>query len=184
MNDGSGPAKRCLQVLHLEDDPLDAELIREGLAEHGIVCSITEIRTRDAFEGALQKGGIDLILSDSTSPGFESLSAITLAKERFPNVPFIFISGTASPQIKADAFKHGATDFISKDDLPKLAQVIMGIFFLRKAASRGSKLPETRKPVLVHCAGFRCLGYVDEEGKWRDFLTSAEISNVIGWTET
>ena len=31
MNDGSGPAKRCLQVLHLEDDPLDAELIRDGL---------------------------------------------------------------------------------------------------------------------------------------------------------
>jgi CheY-like chemotaxis protein len=184
MNDGSGPAKSCLHVLHLEDDPLDAELIKGSLDRHGISCSITSIHTRDAFEAALQKGDIDLILSDSKLPGFDSLSAVALARERLPRVPFIFVSGTASPQIKADAFNRGATDFINKDDLSKLARVIFGIFFMGKPKSAQPKLPEIRKPVLVHCADFRCLGYLDEEGKWRDYTTSAEVSGVIDWTET
>jgi CheY-like chemotaxis protein len=184
MNDGSGSAKSCLQVLHLEDDSLDAELIKGSLDRHGIACSITSIHTRDAFEAALQQGDIDLILSDSKLPGFDSLSAVDLAKERLPNVPFIFVSGTASPQIKADAFKRGATDFINKDDLPKLARVIFGIFFMGKPKSAQPKLPETGKPVLVHCAEFRCLGFLDQDGKWRDYTTSAELSGVIDWAET
>jgi len=184
MNEGSGPANSCLQVLHLEDDPFDAELIKGSLEQHGISCSITPIHTRDAFETALQKGGIDLVLSDSKLPAFDSLSALALAKERIPNVPFIFVSGTTSPQIKAGAFKRGATDFISKDDLPKLARVILRIFFMGKPESSRGKLPETRKPVIVQCAEFRCLGFLDGEGKWRDYTTSEELSDVVDWTDT
>jgi len=74
--------------------------------------------------------------------------------------------------------------FAPAADLPKLARVIFGIFFMQKQKSQQCKLPEPGKPVLVRCAEFRCLGFLDQEGKWRDYTTSAELSGVIDWTET
>jgi DNA-binding response OmpR family regulator len=133
------------------------------------------------FEDALQKGGFDLILSDSHLPSFDTLSALTLARERYPNVPFIFVSGTASPNVKGDAFRRGASEFISKDNLPKLARAVNCLFFKRK--HQISPLPEMGTPVMVQCREFRCIGYLDRGGKWRDYGTSSELSDVVGWSE-
>jgi len=108
-----------LQVLHLEDDPVDAELIQRNLQDHNIHCQITRVCTQKDFEAEIQKGGIDCILSDSHLPGFDTLSALVLMRETRPAVPFIFVSGNDSPQIKADALLLGASDFISKNDLPR-----------------------------------------------------------------
>ena len=82
-----------LRILDLEDDPLDAELVRESLAGGGISCEITRVQTRDAFVAALEGGGFDLILSDYSLPSFDGLSALELTKELSPEVPFILVSG-------------------------------------------------------------------------------------------
>lgn len=172
---------RCLRVLHLEDDPFDAELISESLREHHLDCSITQVHSRRAFEDALQMGEVDLILSDSKLPGFDTLSAVGLARERLPEIPFIFVSGTMSPKTKADALDRGAADFISKDNLEKLARVIHWLFFLNKRMHRRPALPEIGVPVMVQCGEFRCLGFLDRQGIWRDYGNSSELSNVIDW---
>jgi CheY-like chemotaxis protein len=181
--DEFGQIKNCLQVLHLEDNPVDAELIKESLADHSIPCHITQIHSRQLFEVALQKGNADLILSDSSLPDFDGLSAVSLAKERLPDIPFIFVSGSLSPKTKAEAFMRGATDFISKDDLPKLSRIIHWLFFLNQRKHPRRALPETGTPVTVQCQGFCCLGFLDRHGVWRDFATSSELPNVIDWSE-
>jgi len=170
-----------LRVLHLEDNPVDAALIQTELRERNIPCSVTRICTQENFEAELQKGGVDLILSDSQLPGFDTLSALTRAREICPTVPFIFVSGTASPKVKADAFVRGASDFISKEDLPKLARVLEWLFFLNKLEHAISPLPEVGMPVIVQCKEFRCLGYFDRQGTWRDFEKSSELSEVVAW---
>jgi len=110
----SGQTKSCIRVLHLENDPLDAELIETALKEHNIPCSINCAYTQEIFEAALQKGDFDLILSDSQLPGFDTLSALTVAQERYPQIPFIFVSGTASPKIKGDAFRRTGQFILSQ----------------------------------------------------------------------
>jgi len=179
----SGQTKKDIRVLHLEDDPMDAELIETALAEHDIPCSMSRVCTQAAFEAAIQQGGFDLILSDSKLPGYDTVSALVLARQRCPDVPFIFVSGSVSPNVKGEAFRHGASDFISKDDLAKLARVLNWLFFTDKRKRRVPPLPEMGMPVMVQCKEFRCLGYLARDGKWRDFGTSAELPGVVDWSD-
>ena len=74
----------------------------------------------------------------------------------------------------------GATDFIPKDELPKLVSLLNGLF---SASNADGKIPEIGVPVVVQCAGFSCLGYLDRTGKWRDFARSSELPAVIDWCE-
>jgi CheY-like chemotaxis protein len=172
--------KAPLRVLHLEDNSLDAELIKTELERSPLACSITQICTQNEFEAALQKGGVDVILSDSQLPSFETLKALTRTREVCPAVPFIFVSGTASPTVKANAFFRGATDFISKDDLPKLVAVLNRLFSWKNSGEKVSP-PEMGTPVVVQCREFRCLGFLDRNGIWRDFARSQELPEVVDW---
>jgi len=174
------PVKAPLRVLHLEDNSWDAELIRTELERSNVPCSITQVWTEKDFNTALNRGGIDLILSDSQLPSFETLKALTRTREVCPTVPFVFVSGTASPTMKANAFFRGATDFIQKDELPKLVSLVNRLV---KASNADGKLPEIGMPVVVQCSGFNCLGYLDREGKWRDFARSGELPAVIDWCD-
>ena len=71
--------KSPLHILHLEDDPNDAALIQSTLEAGGIVCATTCVQTQDGFVAALERGGIDLILSDFSLPTFDGLSALKIA---------------------------------------------------------------------------------------------------------
>ena len=108
-----------LRILHLEDDGNDAELVRALLEDDGISCQATRVDTRDDFEAALAEGGFDLILADFSLPSFDGLSAFQLARERRPDVPFIFVSGTLGEEVAIEALKAGATDYVIKDRLAK-----------------------------------------------------------------
>ncbi len=68
--------KSPLRILHLEDDPRDAELVRETLETGGIVCHVARVETQPDFIGSLEEGGFDLILADHTLPAFDGLVCI------------------------------------------------------------------------------------------------------------
>jgi CheY-like chemotaxis protein len=182
MNEAS-VAQKTLRVLHLEDDPLDAELIENELRGHGIACSITRVYARAPFEAALKEGPGDLILSDSKLPGFDTLLALTMVRQRCPEVPFVFVSGAVAPKSKADALLRGASDFIGKDDLPRLTRLVHWLFSSNHHKRRIPALPEVGMPVMVQCKEFRCLGYLDREGAWRDFEKSLKLSDVVDWSD-
>lgn len=113
--------KSRLQVLLLEDDPVDADLVQETLAAGGLDCQLTRIETERELIGALQQGGFDLILADYTLPAFDGLSALKIARRNWPDVPFIFVSGTLGEEVAIDALKIGATDYVLKTRLSRLA---------------------------------------------------------------
>ena len=52
-----------IEILLVEDNPNDAALIQSTLEAGGIACAVTRAESRDEFEGALERGGIDLIYS-------------------------------------------------------------------------------------------------------------------------
>ena len=84
-----------LRILLLEDSATDAELIQEILEADNFVCEVTRVQTRAEFLGALEDGGIDLILADYNLPSFDGLSALKLALSTRPQLPFIFVSASA-----------------------------------------------------------------------------------------
>ncbi len=123
-----------LRVLHLEDDPLDAELIRSALDEEGVDFDICRIMTRDDFVVALESNGFDIILSDYSLPNFDGLSALAIAKERFPDIPFIFVSGRMGEEFAIETLKNGATDYVLKANVARLAPSVRRA--LREAIER------------------------------------------------
>jgi PAS domain S-box-containing protein len=118
-----------LRILSLEDDPNDAELIQERLQSEGIVCELSRVDTQEAFLAALEQDGvdlgIDLILADYTLPSFDGLSALKLAKQVRPGVPFIFVSGTLGEEVAIEALKVGAADYVLKTRLSRLAPSVV-----------------------------------------------------------
>ena len=113
--------KSPLHILYLEDDPRDAELVQETLAGDGIASHITRVDTEADFIESLYQGGVDLIFADYTLPSFDGISALKVAKRDWPDVPFIFVSGTLGEEVAIEALKIGATDYVFKTRLSRIA---------------------------------------------------------------
>jgi two-component system cell cycle sensor histidine kinase/response regulator CckA len=103
-----------LRILHLEDNRNDAALVQAALATDGLACEVVRMETRAEFAAALDEGGWDLILCDFSLPSFDGKTALALARERCPGMPFIFVSGTIGEEAAIDALTSGATDYVLK----------------------------------------------------------------------
>jgi PAS domain S-box-containing protein len=108
-----------MKILHLEDNPRDAALVRDVLSVDWPDCHITTVATRDDFLRGLT-GGYDLIISDYKLPGFDGLEALQLVRERAPAIPFIFFSGTLGEERAIEAVRAGAADYVIKDRMQRL----------------------------------------------------------------
>jgi hypothetical protein len=109
-----------LRILSVEDDPKDTGLIQDLLETEGIVCEITRVDTQASLLDLLQQGAVDLILADYSLPSFDGISALKLATQFCPDVPFIFVSGTLGEEVAIEALKLGATDYVLKTSLSRL----------------------------------------------------------------
>jgi two-component system, cell cycle sensor histidine kinase and response regulator CckA len=112
--------KTPLRLLQLEDNTVDAELITATLIEGGISCQSQIVDTRQAFVAALKEGRMDLILADYSIPGFDGMTALILARQHCPDVPFLFVSATIGEELAIDAMHQGATDYVLKQGLGRL----------------------------------------------------------------
>jgi PAS domain S-box-containing protein len=70
---------------------------------------------------ALERGNIDLILSDYALPSFDGLAALALARDAAPHAPFILLSGTLGEEAAIESLRSGATDYVLKHRLSRLA---------------------------------------------------------------
>ena len=116
--------KNELRILILEDDEADAELIQHELRKANIIFKSQRVQTRDAFQKKLFDFEPDLILADYTLPAFDGSSALRMVKEKNPDVPFIFVSGTIGEDFAIESLKSGATDYVLKDRLCRLVPAV------------------------------------------------------------
>lgn len=116
--------KRSLRVLQLEDNLADAELVQALLETAGFSLEMRCVQTQIAFRNALDQGGFDLIISDFSLPSFDGLSALALARQQQPRVPFIFFSGTIGEEVAVESLKTGATDYVLKQRPQRLVAAV------------------------------------------------------------
>src|SRR5437867_4070231 len=125
MSDNSQQvAKGVLRVLYLEDDAHDVELMAGWLGDEGIGGDIKNVRTAADFQLALERGEVDLIISDYAIPGFDGLKALSVARRLLPDVPFILFSGTIGEELAIECLKQGATDYVLKQRPQRLVAAI------------------------------------------------------------
>src|SRR2546425_1382732 len=136
--------KARVRLLVLEDDPKDVELLSAALEEAGLTCDIVRVDTEAGFRKALNDNGtFDLIISDYTLPSFDGRRALAIAKEHRPDLPFIFVSGTIGEDVAIDSLVGGATDYVLKHRLARLAPAVQRA--LKETAERSARREAERQ---------------------------------------
>jgi two-component system, cell cycle sensor histidine kinase and response regulator CckA len=113
-----------LRILHLEDNPFDAELLGQVLKNGKIDATLSRVDTPAAFEALLQTDAFDLAICDYNVPGFSGFTALGRIRELAPDLPVIIVSGAIGDEQAVECLKHGATDYILKDRLHRLIPAI------------------------------------------------------------
>lgn len=116
--------KNSLRILHLENDPADAELVRSTLATAGVACAITRVQDRAAFTAALERGEVDLVIAAFSLPEFDGMSALEIVRAKWPEVPYILVSGRLGEEVAVESLKSGAMDYVLKEQISRLVPAV------------------------------------------------------------
>jgi PAS domain S-box-containing protein len=123
-----------LRILNLEDNLADAELNEAMVSARWPHSKFMRVETRADFIAALEQKPFDLIFSDFTMPSFDGREALSIAREKCPGTPFIFVSGTIGEDMAIETLKNGATDYVLKHRLMRLIPAVERA--LREAGER------------------------------------------------
>jgi PAS domain S-box-containing protein len=129
-----------LKILIAEDIPSDAELILREIKKSNIRFREHIVDTREEFVQAIQDFHPDIILSDYSMPYFDGMSALSLAKELVPHIPFILVTGSINEETAVEVMKAGADDYVIKEHIARLGTAIKKaiekreMIYLRKQA--------------------------------------------------
>jgi len=113
-----------LYILMLEDSLSHVELAKHALRVAGFQFTSVRVETKAEFERKLDEKAPDLILSDYALPTFDGLAALAIAKQKVPDVPFIFVTGTMGEEVAIETLKIGATDYVLKTRLSRLGPAV------------------------------------------------------------
>jgi DNA-binding NtrC family response regulator len=179
------PKTPKLKILVLEDCEEDMYFLTRKLDRSGFDAELERVWSEDAARDALRRCAWDIIISDCTLPGFDGLQALALVKGMGLSTPFILLTGLLTAEKVSAARKAGALDCIPKNNLDLLLPAIERVLRSGKNADprASKKLPPAGVLVIARCDGFRCLAYLDSEGKWREHQNSKELPEVIEWFE-
>jgi PAS domain S-box-containing protein len=114
----------ALRILILEDVPMDAELVEYELGRASIPFQSRRVDSRESFLRELDEFHPDLILSDYTLPRFDGMTALSLARERVPSIPFLIVTGSVNEETAVGCMKAGATDYLLKSNLARIGPAI------------------------------------------------------------
>ena len=103
---------------------MDAELVEYELERAAIPFQSRRVESRDAYLRELQEFRPDLILSDYTLPRFDGMTALSLARERVPSIPFLIVTGSVNEETAVGCMKAGATDYLLKSNLARIGPAI------------------------------------------------------------
>jgi PAS domain S-box-containing protein len=116
--------EKPLRILHLEDQPDFVSLVAEMLKGEGLRPEVTSVQTLQGFLSSLAENNFDIVLADYSLPTGNGLQALQAFREKYPNVPFIIISGAIGEHAATECLRNGATDYVLKNNLERLAPTI------------------------------------------------------------
>ena len=137
QNDALTEDARAPRVLLVKDSRTEAERVEVALAQGGLPCEITRVRTREELISALKAGTFDLILSGYSPRAFGGETPLNAAREARPEVPFVFVCESVGEERVLQALDNGAAGFVLEDRMERLVPAVRRV--LREAAERAER---------------------------------------------
>ena len=113
-----------VNILVVEDSEDDARLVARVLSRGGFAPTCRRVQSLAALQEAFDQQRWDAVLSDFRMPQFSGIEALQAFRSRDLDIPFIFVSGTIGEEIAVEAMKAGASDYVMKQNLARLAPVL------------------------------------------------------------
>jgi PAS domain S-box-containing protein len=117
-------SEKKVGILLVEDNADDAFFILNELKKGGIAHIAKCVTKRDEFVSALAQFKPDLVLSDFKLPEFAEMEPLRLVREKWPDLPFILVTGALGEELSVEVIKEGATDYILKERLFRLVPAV------------------------------------------------------------
>jgi signal transduction histidine kinase len=127
--------KTKLKVLLVEDNPLDAALVVRSLCKDGFDVTADVAQDEAAFTRALSTHPPEIVLADYNLPGWKGMEVLNVLRREGLDIPMILVSGALGDVTAVECIKQGATDYVLKDGLARLPEVIRRA--LREKDERG-----------------------------------------------
>ena len=137
-----------IQILMLEDNPMDVKIIQKLITKNGLQVNFTVVASGLEYTSKLEQFSYDIILSDHQLPDFDSIRALEVRNQKHEAVPFILITGAVSEEIALALIKQGADDYILKDRLQRLPTAIEDAIQKRKT-EKAKQSMETSLSILT-----------------------------------
>ena len=180
-------ARGEIKVLLVEDRIEDAELLLREMRRSELTIVSRRVETAASYLDALENFAPDLILSDYTLPGFDGPMALQLARQKRPDTPFIFVSGTIGEERAIEALRQGAVDYVLKDNRARLVPAIERALKeveerdARRWALRELEESEERFRSAIHYSSVGT-ALVAPDGRW--LSVNPALCEIVGYTET
>jgi len=113
-----------IKILIVEDSEDDTKLALRALHRGGFEPTHWRVQTAADLEAALAQDRWDAVISDFSMPGFTGLDALRIFRSAGLDIPFILISGTIGEATAVAAMKAGASDYVMKSSLARLAPAL------------------------------------------------------------
>lgn len=108
---------RRLRFLLIEDNPGDAELVREYLAESRQDWELSVVERPAEAAEALDQADYELVLTDLGLPESQGIDSFFAVREIAGEVPILVLTGLADAALGRRAVAEGAQDYLVKGDL-------------------------------------------------------------------
>jgi two-component system response regulator AtoC len=105
-------AENAKHLLLVDDEAPLREAIAERLADHGFV--VEQAGSGEEALARLAAFAFDIIVTDLRLPGVDGRAVLDAARERYPEIIAIIITGFGTVKDAVNAIKQGASDFITK----------------------------------------------------------------------
>jgi PAS domain S-box-containing protein len=164
-----------LRILVVEDTAQDMALINHELRKTGLRFRSRRVESREAFLHELEHHSPDIILSDHGVPGFDGFAALSEARSRCPDAPFIFVTGAPRDEAARQTLHSGADDYVLKSHLNLLGPAVERA--LREASTRANR---SQLEAALHNAEEQLRLLTEELKEHATFMLDAE-GRVASW---
>ncbi len=170
---------KSLPILLIEDNPADAYLVKNYLADASVRHDL--YTTETLYEGidlVRERGDIQMILLDLTLPDSAGFKTLTSLMERITGVPVIVMTGINNEIVGNQAVKAGAQDFLVKGQFDgKLLG--RSIRYAQQRFREQQKLQELVSQLSISEKRYADAEAIGHFGNWQMDI----VSNEMTWTD-
>jgi DNA-binding response OmpR family regulator len=101
-----------VRILIVDDDQISREILREAIDQKGVAISLSPDGA-NALE-MLADASFDILITDLNMPNMNGLTLLREARQRFPHLMVIIITGYGTLESAIEALRQGAYDYVQK----------------------------------------------------------------------